>query len=55
MAREELSLHEGNTMLNKHSGLAGISGVSSDMREIIDAANKGMKTPSWRSRCTAIA
>ena len=41
MAREELSLHEGNTMLNKHSGLAGISGVSSDMREIIDAANKG--------------
>jgi acetate kinase len=41
MAREELSLHEGNTMLNKHSGLAGISGVSSDMREIIDASNKG--------------
>lgn len=41
MAREELSLHEGNTMLNKHSGLAGISGVSSDMREIIDATNKG--------------
>ncbi len=41
MAREELSLHEGNTMLNKHSGLAGISGVSSDMREIIDSANKG--------------
>lgn len=41
MAREELSLHEGNTMLNKHSGLAGISGVSSDMREIIEAANKG--------------
>jgi len=41
MAREELSLHEGNTMLNKHSGLFGISGVSSDMREIIDAATKG--------------
>jgi acetate kinase len=41
MAREELSLHEGNTMLNKHSGLAGISGVSSDMREIIEASNKG--------------
>jgi acetate kinase len=41
MAREELSLHEGNTMLNKHSGLVGISGVSSDMREIITAANSG--------------
>ncbi len=41
MAREELSLHEGNTMLNKHSGLVGISGVSSDMREVISAANSG--------------
>ncbi|MEW6412228.1 MAG: acetate kinase [Candidatus Zixiibacteriota bacterium] len=38
MAREELTLHEANTLLNKHSGLAGISGVSSDMREIIAAA-----------------
>ncbi len=41
MSREELSLHEGNTLLNKHSGLAGISGVSSDMREIIAAADTG--------------
>ncbi len=39
MAREELSLHEGNTLLNKHSGLAGISGVSSDVREVIAAAD----------------
>lgn len=39
MAREELSLHEANTLLNKHSGLAGISGVSSDMREIVESAN----------------
>ncbi|MDH4156268.1 MAG: acetate kinase [candidate division Zixibacteria bacterium] len=38
MAREELSLHEANTLLNKHSGLAGISGVSSDMREITKEA-----------------
>lgn len=38
MAREELTLHEGNTLLNKHSGLAGISGVSSDMAEIIHAS-----------------
>ena len=41
MAREELTLHEANTLLNKHSGLAGISGVSSDMREIIQGADNG--------------
>lgn len=41
MAREELSLHEANTLLNKHSGLAGISGVSSDMREIEESAREG--------------
>jgi len=44
MAREELSLHEANTLLNKHSGLAGISGVSSDMREIIESAEEGHAT-----------
>jgi acetate kinase len=43
MAREELSLHEANTLMNKHSGLAGISGVSSDMREIIEEADDGNK------------
>ena len=41
MAREELSLHEANTLLNKHSGLAGISGISSDMREITESADEG--------------
>jgi acetate kinase len=39
MAREELSLHEGNTLLNKHSGLIGISGISSDVREVLEAAD----------------
>jgi len=34
MTKEELSMHEANTMLNKHSGIQGLSGVSSDMREI---------------------
>lgn len=43
MGREELTLHEANTLLNKHSGLAGISGVSSDMREIIEAADEDQK------------
>ncbi|MEE9442684.1 MAG: acetate kinase [candidate division Zixibacteria bacterium] len=41
MAREELSLHEANTLLNKHSGLIGISGLSSDVREIQEAAEEG--------------
>ena len=40
MAREGLTLHEANTLMNKHSGLAGISGVSSDMREIIESAKE---------------
>ena len=41
MAREELSLHEANTLLNKHSGLQGISGISGDMRDIINEAQRG--------------
>lgn len=44
MAREELTLHEANTLLNKHSGLGGISGVSSDMQDIIKATNEGNKS-----------
>ncbi|HFE63111.1 MAG TPA: acetate kinase [Caldithrix sp.] len=34
MAKEELTHGEMNTMLNKHSGIQGVSGISSDMREI---------------------
>jgi acetate kinase len=41
MATEELSLHEANTLLNKHSGLQGVSGRSSDMREIIKFMDEG--------------
>ncbi len=41
MGREELSLHEANTLLNKHSGLQGVSGVSSDMRDILTDAEAG--------------
>lgn len=35
MAKEGLTMSEAGTLLQKHSGLQGISGVSSDMREII--------------------
>ncbi|MBU1707714.1 acetate kinase [bacterium] len=40
MGREDLALSEANALLNKHSGLAGLSGVSSDMREIWEEAEK---------------
>ena len=43
MGKEGLSLHEAATLLNKHSGLTGVSGVSSDMREILGAVKDGHK------------
>ncbi|QJD82464.1 acetate kinase [Cohnella herbarum] len=39
--KEDLTLNEVNSMLNKHSGLLAISGISSDMREIVEAMNEG--------------
>jgi acetate kinase len=41
MDKEEIDHASLNTLLNKHSGLLGISGISSDMREIESAADKG--------------
>lgn len=41
MNKEELSLSEVNSMLNKHSGLLAISGSSSDMRDITDGWEAG--------------
>jgi acetate kinase len=43
VGREGLSLAEANTLLNKHSGLLGISGLTSDMREIISERKNGNK------------
>jgi acetate kinase len=40
IAKEELTLHEANTLLNKHSGLIGVSGISNDMRELVKEAKK---------------
>lgn len=39
--KEEINTKYTQTLINKFSGLMGISGISSDMREIEDAANKG--------------
>ena len=41
MAKEEIKIGEVDSMLNKHSGLLGLSGLSSDMRDITDAAASG--------------
>jgi acetate kinase len=42
MDKEEIDQQTANTLVNKHSGMLGISGVSSDMREIENEAwNKG--------------
>jgi acetate kinase len=43
MGKEGLTLNEANTLLNKHSGLQGISGISSDMREIVTEMKNGDK------------
>ncbi|WIV17914.1 MULTISPECIES: acetate/propionate family kinase [Paenibacillus] len=41
MNKEELTINEVNSMLNKHSGLLAISGISSDMREITEGMENG--------------
>jgi acetate kinase len=40
MQKESLDISTINTLVNKHSGILGITGISSDMREIIEAAYK---------------
>jgi acetate kinase len=39
--KEETSIQYTSTLLNKHSGMLGLSGVSSDMRDIETAAAEG--------------
>ncbi len=41
MEKEEIDFSSLNTLLNKHSGMLGVSGISSDMREIEAAAAEG--------------
>lgn len=40
MNKESLDISTANTLINKHSGMLGITGISSDMREIYEAAYK---------------
>lgn len=39
--KEELTLNSLHAMLNRHSGLLGLSGYASDMRDLISEANNG--------------
>lgn len=41
MSREDISVGDANSLINKHSGLQGVSGVSNDMREIESEAAAG--------------
>lgn len=47
MGKEGLTLNEASTLLNKHSGLQGISGVSSDMREVVTEMKNGDKKATY--------
>ena len=41
MSKEELGAAEVNALLNKHSGLLGVSGLSNDMRKLLEAEAAG--------------
>ena len=41
MHKEDLNEHQATTLLNKHSGLYGISGLTHDMRELLKAESEG--------------
>jgi acetate kinase len=41
MEKEEIGIKSANTLFNKHAGMLGITGISSDMREIEMAKDKG--------------
>ncbi len=47
MGKEGLDLREMNALLNKHSGLIGVSGESSDMRELEEAVAAGDKRATY--------
>ncbi|MFW5658102.1 MAG: acetate kinase [Bacteroidota bacterium] len=41
MDKEEIGFSATNTLINKHSGILGVTGISSDMREVEEAAENG--------------
>ena len=53
--KEQMSYAEVNNMLNKQSGVFGVSGVSSDMRDIDKAMKRVIRVRSSPATCTACA
>ncbi|MEJ6950398.1 acetate/propionate family kinase [Natronospora cellulosivora (SeqCode)] len=53
MKKENLSAEEMDRILNKESGWLGISGVSNDLREIIEESDKGVKLAKLALETTA--
>ncbi|MBT8402927.1 MAG: acetate kinase [Gemmatimonadetes bacterium] len=43
MGREEIGIADATALLNKHSGLQGLSGISSDMRDLLEEEAEGSK------------
>ena len=41
MRREQIGISTANTLINKFSGMLGVSGISSDMREVEEASERG--------------
>lgn len=41
MGREELTVSDATSLLNKHSGLQGLSGISPDMRDLLEEEEQG--------------
>jgi acetate kinase len=41
MTAQDLSVHEAESLLNRQSGLYGVSGISNDMRELLEQSGKG--------------
>ncbi len=56
MEKEGLNATGVSNLLNKKSGVLGVSGVSSDMRELEAAvAKKEIRVLCWQKRCIFIA
>ena len=54
MRKEELGPWEINALLNKHSGLLGLSGISNDMRALLEAEQEGTRARGWPWTSSAI-
>jgi acetate kinase len=50
MNAEHIDIHQMIDILNKKSGVLGISGISSDFRDLGDAAARATSARSWRRR-----